>query len=360
MVAAPGTKDTATKDTAYVRSWALIGFDTLVAEKGADPVELLKQAGIDPRALDTPDMLIPFARKGTLLEIAAEKLGAPSLGLEWAQSVPAHFPDTGPVLLLTESTPTLSAWLKRAAQYWLLQSNAVTPTVVPLEALGAFGVRVTRSGGQPIERQHMEHLTAKIVRLIRTVLDDAVNPVRVTFKHARPKDTTLHESIFRCPLEFGADHDEIAFPLAILARPMTDRAGEVEAIANAFLRRRIGQLSRYRPSVSTSTELAIKTVLGTGICSKEFIARTLECSPRKLQRLLANEGTTYEDILDSVRRDVGCALLADSAAPVAAIGNMLDFTSPAAMTLAVRRWTGMTPSEYRIHAQSRADAQPEA
>lgn len=355
MVAAPEPKD-----TAYVRSWALIGFDALVASKGFDPVALLNEAGIDPRVLDTSDMLLSFARKGRLLEIAAERLGAPSFGLEWALSVPEHFPDTGPVLLLTGTASTFSEWLKRAAQYWLLQSNAVTPDVVQHEALGAFGVRLSRAGGQPIERQHMEHLTGKIVRLIRAVLDDTVNPVKVTFKHARPDDISLHESIFRCPLEFGASHDEIVFPLSILRRPMADRAGETEAIANEFLRRRIGQLSRYRPSVSTSTALAIKTVLGTGICSKEFIARTLECSPRKLQRLLAAEGTTYEDILDSVRREVGCALLADSAAPVAAIGNMLDFTSPAAMTLAVRRWTGMTPSDYRAHVQSRAEAAPDA
>ena len=151
--------------------------------------------------------------------------------------------------------------------------------------------------------------------------------------------------------QFGAERDEIVFPRDILLRPVIGRAGETETIANEFLRDRIALLSRYRPSVTTSATLAIKTVLGAGLCSKDFIARALGCSPRQLQRLLLAEGTTYEDLLDRVRREVGCALLARSGAPIAAIGRMLDFASPAAMTLAVRRWTGMTPSDYRDAAQ---------
>ncbi len=338
-------------DTYYVRAWSLIGFDHLVKSKGGNPIEMIEEVGIDPRALDDPDMLIPFAGKGVLLELAARKLGEPALGLEWAMTAPGHFPDTGPVLLLTEGTPTFRDWLKRSMQYWRLQASALTGEQVYYEDLKAVGLQIGRSGPLRILPQHMENLIGKIVRLTRVVLNEEVDPLKVSFRHARPRDTTLHDLVFRCPVEFGASRDEIVFERDILHRPVIGRAGETEAIANEFLRDRIALLSRYRPSVTTSTTLAIKTVLGAGICSKDFIARALGCSPKKLQRLLAGEGTTYEEILDNVRREVGCALLAGSNAPIAAIGSMLDFASPAAMTLAMRRWTGMTPSDYRENAQ---------
>lgn len=157
----------------------------------------------------------------------------------------------------------------------------------------------------------------------------------------------MHDLLFRCPVEFGACHDEIWFHPEVLARPLSRQADLLETLAEEFLRQRIGLLPRYIPSLSTSTALAIQTVLGAGVCSKEFIALALGSSPQKLQRLLAREGTTYEDVLDSVRREMACQLLADSTAPIAAIGGMLDFATDAALTLAVRRWTGMTPSGYR-------------
>lgn len=346
----------ASHDVAYVRAWALTGFDELVISKGGDPVEMLEDAGIDPGVLERPDTLVPFACKEALLEIASQRLGAPSLGLEWALSSPAHFPDTGPTLLLAEAAGTFGAWLERSARYWRLQTNAFTPEVVYRDELDAFGVRISRHGTQSVSRQQAEHIAGKITRLTRAMLDDETDPLRVSFMHARPEDTTLHDLVFRCPLEFGASHDEILFRRDLLARGVGRRQGEVQAIADEFLRYRISLLPRYTPGVSTSTALAIKTVLGAGICSKEFIAQVLGCSPRKLQRLLAGEGTTYEAVLDAVRRELACELLADSAAPIAAIGGMLDFASPAAMTLAVRRWTGMTPSGYRANVRTAVEA----
>lgn len=347
-------------DPLYARAWALTSFDDFIISKGGNPVEMLERAGIDPRALDMPDMLIPFARKGALLEMAARELGVASLGLEWALGIPAHFPETGPMLLLADAAETFGEWLGRAVQYWRLQTNAVTPQIVYHDAPDAVGVRLVRNGPQTVARQQAEHIAGKITRLARAVLDEEVDPVQVSFTHARPDDTALHDLLFRCRLEFGASHDEILFHRDILAKTVGGRAGDTEAIVDEFVRHRIGLLPRYKPSVSTSTALAIRTVLGAGICCKEFIAHALGCSPRKLQRLLAREGTTYEDILDTVRREMACEFLADSMAPIAAIGGMLDFASPAAMTLAVRRWTGMTPSDYRANARALAETEPAA
>ena len=112
-------------DSPYTRAWTLIGFDAFVTSKGGDPIGMLAAAGLDPRALEAPDMLIPFARKGALLEIAAQELGAASAGLELALSIAPHFPDAGPVLLLAETGAPFGDWLERSIRYWRLQTNAI-------------------------------------------------------------------------------------------------------------------------------------------------------------------------------------------------------------------------------------------
>lgn len=340
----------------YIRTWSLAGFEAFILSKGGDPARLLERAGIDPRALHTPDMLIPFAQKGLLLDLAAEELGSPSLGLEWALST-QRVSDTGSVRLLAQACSRFGEWAERSMPYWRLQTNAVTPQLLRHPEMDAVGIRLAPNRVQTPSRHHAEHVLSKLLHLINATLEEPVVPLGVCFRHAAPPDMALHEIAFPCPIAFDAPHDEILFRADILDKPLNERSRNVQEIAAEFLRVRISLLPRYRPGVATSATLAIKSVLDAGICSKPFIARALGCSPRKLQRLLALEGTTYEDVLDAARRELACEFLVQSTAPVTLIGQMLDFASPAAMTLAVKRWTGMTPSEYRKHG--RPDPAPE-
>lgn len=340
------------RDTSFIRASALSGFAEFVASQGRDPIELLTRVGIDPNVLTSPDMLVSFVRKGVLLETAAQELGIPSFGLGWVLGIRPYFPNFGPMLLLAEATATFGEWIERSARYWRFHTNAIVLQVIRAPAPETIAIRIIPTELTPVPRQHMEHIAGKIVRLIRAVVADGdLNPVQVRFRHLRPADTALHEVVFRCPLEFGAGQDEILLMRDILAKPLGGREVPLEVVVEEFLRYRIGMLRRYTPGVSTSTALTIKTVLGVGICSKVFVANALGLSPRKLQRLLAREETTYEEVLDVVRMEMACELLSGATAPISAIAGMLDFSSSAALTLAVRRWTGMTPSSYRASAR---------
>lgn len=346
---------------AYIRACTLSGFAEIVRSKGGDPIAMLERAGMDPDALSAPEMLISFARAGALVEMAAEELGAVSFGLEWALGTPLHFPNSGPMLLLKEDAATFAEWVWRSTHYWRPGTSGIIPQIVDGERPGVAAFRVAPARPVPVPRQQMEYIFGGIVRLSRAVLaDEGLNPVRVRFSHREPQEISLHERIFRCPVEFEAEQDEILFDGTILTRQLHHHATLLEETMDQFLRHRIALLPRYNPSVSTSTALAIRTVLGAGLCSREFIARSLRASPRKLQRLLAQEDTTYEDILDRVRKEMAGRLLADTAAPISTIAGMLEFASAAAMTLAVRRWTGMTPSAYRASLQAAAVQKPAA
>lgn len=340
-------------DRSYIRSKALYGFAEFVEARNGNPLDLLEPAGIAPRALDDPDMLVSFIGAGRLLEHAARKLGIAAFGLEWALSIPAHFPNAGPLLLLREATMTFGEWAERSMQYWRAQTNAITPLVVPKPGSGLVAIRISPRWPRSASRQQIEHILGTILRLTRAaVASGELNPVQVCFRHQRPEATDAHDLLFRCPVEFGAGHDEMWFPAETFRRPMCTEAEVLETLTEDFLRQRISSLPRYIPSASTSTKLAIQTLLGAGICSKEFVALALASSPQKLQRHLAREGTSYEDILDSIRRELACEFLANSIASISAIGGMLDFTTDAALTLAMRRWTGMTPRDFRRAART--------
>jgi AraC-like DNA-binding protein len=87
--------------------------------------------------------------------------------------------------------------------------------------------------------------------------------------------------------------------------------------------------------------------LGETTVTPETVARALAVSRRTLSRRLADEGTSFRNILDDVRREFSCALLQDRSLSVADVAFFLEYSEPAAFNRSFRRWTGQTPRAFR-------------
>ena len=77
------------------------------------------------------------------------------------------------------------------------------------------------------------------------------------------------------------------------------------------------------------------------------IARRVSMSPRTLKRRLAEQGTTFSELIDDARRQKALALLEDRRLTIDAIAGQLGYSDTANFTRAFRRWTGKSPGEAR-------------
>jgi len=84
-----------------------------------------------------------------------------------------------------------------------------------------------------------------------------------------------------------------------------------------------------------------------GDCSMDQVAAMLGIHRRTLDRYLQEHGVQYGDLVESVTTDVARQLLRDTELQVQHVAEALHFSSAANFATAFRRWTGMTPSEYR-------------
>jgi len=91
-----------------------------------------------------------------------------------------------------------------------------------------------------------------------------------------------------------------------------------------------------------------------GVLGMAEVARSLGTSPRSLHRRLADEGTSFNDLLDEVRRQFAEQYLARPRPKIAEVAYLVGFNDPSAFFKAFRRWTGVTPSEYRHSLPSEA------
>jgi len=84
-----------------------------------------------------------------------------------------------------------------------------------------------------------------------------------------------------------------------------------------------------------------------GDCSMEQIAAMLRIHRRTLDRRLQEQGVQYGELLESVKHDIARQLLRDTDLQVQQVAEALHFSSAANFATAFRRWSAMTPSEYR-------------
>ena len=75
--------------------------------------------------------------------------------------------------------------------------------------------------------------------------------------------------------------------------------------------------------------------------------KSLRLSPRTLQRRLAADGASFEQLLDAVRADLALYYLRESRLSVAAVAEILQFSETSALTRACRRWHSASPRAVR-------------
>ncbi len=107
------------------------------------------------------------------------------------------------------------------------------------------------------------------------------------------------------------------------------------------------QAQRTPPSgLRARVEAAIEPLLAHGAANIDRVARDLGLSRQTLYRRLKEEGTTFEAVLDGVRKRLGVRLIREGVA-VKDAAYRLGFSDPAAFSRAFKRWTGSSPSAMR-------------
>lgn len=322
----------------------LEGFDAL----GLHPGELSRAAGIDPETTREPDVRIPQSAVVRLWLEAAARLQDPDLGLHLGEKIR---PRAGNVVqYLAMSSRTLRQGLERLARYQRIVS---TESRLRLEQRGAAGFLRIEFGTPefPEGRHQTEQLCVRLLNFSRWITNRDFDFLEVHFRHPRPNSISEHERIFRCPLHFDAEVTGLAIAGEDLDRPSVHADAELAKAHERWASRHLWDLERGH----TVRELkeSMLPVLEKGPLDLAAAAGRLSLSPRTLQRRLGEEGTSYREVLDTLRREVALDQLEQDGASIEEIAYLAGFADARAFYRAFKRWTGRTPAEYRAEAARR-------
>ena len=312
---------------------------------GADVEQLLRHFGLCEERLVLPETRIPHETWIDLLEAGQAATGDLHFGIHAAaQHVPGLLHLLGH---LAGSEKTARGAYLVTTRYLHVLHEGMT---IALDADDdRVACRLVTAPGLYLSPVATEFFMAKWVCYGRKILGDAdLGLIEVRFAHAVHAPIDEYERVFESRVVFGAASNELIFPKSNLDLP-TAGADPVLAAVLAETIERI--LARFADGSSLTSQVRewLITQLQGGDPHIDALACQLHMTQRTLRRRLEDEGTNFKRILDEVRRELAIGYVEERLLCTGEIAFLLRYSEPSAFQRAFKRWTKLTPAEYRGH-----------
>jgi AraC-like DNA-binding protein len=288
------------------------------------------------------------------LSEVADRLHEPELPVKIGMALQVrHLGIAGQVLL---SCDTLGEAAEQFCRYCRLVDDLGYTRIHRRDDLGE-AVFHWRADGDSDETppQAMEQIWAgAILGLSRWLTGHAELVCDFDFRHPPPVDMKPFSSLLGSRLRFGQSMTRATFPASMMSLPVSTHWPQMRPIVEAQAEASLRALTQGEPVADVpADDLACRVSeliaehLSRGAVTVEQIAPQLALSTRTLNRRLADAGTSFRALGEKVRRRRAESLLGDPGISLAEISFILGYHEQSTFQRAFKRWTGMTPGEFR-------------
>ncbi len=328
-----------------IRATNLRGYDNLVRSMGGDPHTLLSKYHIPDSDKRDEDSFLSFRNMIALLEDTVTALDCPDFGLRLAEYQGMGI--LGPISVIARSSSTVGEALENISNYLHLHCSALTTKHIIQTKGTERTVRLeynVQGNGIDYSVQCFELGLANAMQVIKLLCGSEFKPISAHFMHSRLGEEAAYQNVFDCPVKFNQDWCGFVLPESAFSTSLSSEDEQTCKLARHYLD---SQPSPFSNSVSDEVRKLIRGLLPTGQCSSEAIASHLSVHKRTLQRKLAQESTTYEQILADERQIIARKYLKDPNLKLSQISGLLGYSEQATFNRACRAWFGVTPRNYR-------------
>jgi len=301
----------------------------------------LKQAQITPKILNQAQARITalqmeWVSGAAMRELDDEGLGWFSRRLPWGSY--------GMLVRASLTSPTLGVALQR----WCRHHGLLT---------GDIALRVTSADGiARLELTEHRPLGAMqefcVVSVLRNALgvacwltDSRIPLLQTTLRFAPPPHADSYRVLFDGPTQFDTPMHSLQFDAGYLNLPVR----RDEAALHHMLQRALLLTVRPYRRDRLLVEKVRQTLTGHPELGRNAaeLAAHLNLSPRTLHRQLKDEGSSLQQLKDSVRQAQASELLLRTRKPLKQIAQEVGFRNEKSFIRAFKTWTGVTPDGHR-------------
>jgi AraC-like DNA-binding protein len=312
-------------------------------KQGKDVTSVLSRAGLTVDQIDDPAIRLHVHTQIKVLEFAAEELGDDFLGFHLARSFDLRM--IGLLYYVMASSERLADALRNVERYSRIMNEGVRlhahlgrATVISLDY-----VHVNRR----FERHQIEFWITTLVRLCQQLTNSRIAPRRLKLRHFRDRVPAAWKSFLGSNVQFDAGVDEIAFEGGIASLPIVGADTYLNTLLRKYADEALASRAPAMSSLRLDVERTLTQLLPHGKANTSEVARRLGVSGRTLSRSLLEEGVTFTAIVEELRGALARRYLRDRELPISEIAWLLGYREISSFTHAFKRWTGMTPRQFR-------------
>ncbi|MBI1297604.1 helix-turn-helix domain-containing protein [bacterium] len=322
-----------------------IRWPLVLKDLGILPQDLLRLAHLPLDLFSRESPTLTTAEYYRFWEGIDEILASSTAALRIGQAISVEW--FSPPIFACLCSPNLNVALNRLAHY--------KPLIGPMRLLVTSDHRQTTVtiSGLPEDRPAPPSLLVMelvfLVHLVRLATRSQIKPLSVQMTDM-PLEIDPYNQFFGVRLIRG-NTNLVTFSAEDARQPFLTANESMWSIFEPELNIRMHRLG-VGATVRERVRACLMEILAGGEYTMADVAKRLAISPRTLQRHLAQEGTTFQNELNSLRAELARHYLTNSHYSGAEISFLLGYQDANSFFRAFHAWTGQTPETVRAAVHS--------
>ena len=316
-------------------------------ELGTLPTDVLRHAGLPLGLFDQEKILVSTEELFALYRGLGQASHDPAIGLRLGTEPRVERYD--PIAIAAVSARSLRDALQRLARYKQLTCpEAIDVTEAGDECRVQFRWLLAQETEPPVL---VDVCFARVLDIARRGTGGPVTPKRLELRGAAGNHE-IYEAHFGCPAHFDCRLNTIVFGKADLDRPFLTHNADLFATLAPQLEAELKQALASR-AIGEQVKGILKPLLAGRRPGIEDVARELRISARTLQRRLAEDGVTFQALMQEARRELAHHYLLHSSLELNETAYLLGYEDAHSFFRAFHDWEGSPPGDWRArHARS--------
>lgn len=196
------------------------------------------------------------------------------------------------------------------------------------------------------DRMLSEFALAALLRMLTAFGGRGTLPSAAHFEHSSPPYRREYTRVFSGVERFGRALTGLDFDRTILDRPQLHQHPALSALLREHAQQQLAQVGQ-EPALIERLQEFLRSRGPAFIPDMQTAAKELGTSDRSLRRRLSEEGLSYRALVQSTIERAAKQLLLDPRRSLQETAHALGFADAAAFHRAFKRWTGITPLDFR-------------